>query len=229
MNTFVILALALAPTTAVMLYIYLRDRHEPEPLGLLVLSFLYGGVSTMLTLLISWPVNILFLTKPDDAVHQFINAFFKVALIEEFSKFFFVRFVLFYNKNFNEPYDGIVYAVMVGMGFATLENVIYVYQYGFTTGIMRMFTAVPAHATFAIIMGYFLGKAKFTHRKVIYFSLVSLLAAAASHGTYDYFIFISYVPGLWIGAAISLAIILLLSRKAIKLHDQSSPFLTNDS
>jgi RsiW-degrading membrane proteinase PrsW (M82 family) len=228
MNTFVILALALAPTTAVMLYIYLRDRHEPEPLGLLVLSFLYGGVSTMLTLLISWPVNVLFLTKPDDAVHQFINAFFKVALIEEFSKFFFVRFVLFYNKNFNEPYDGIVYAVMVGMGFATLENVIYVYQYGFTTGIMRMFTAVPAHATFAIIMGYFLGKAKFTHRKVIYFSMVSLVTAAAFHGTYDYLLFISYVPGLWIGAAISLAIILLLSRKAIRLHDQSSPFLTNE-
>jgi RsiW-degrading membrane proteinase PrsW (M82 family) len=228
MNTFVILALALAPTTAVMLYIYLRDRHEPEPLGLLVLSFLYGGVSTMLTLLISWPVNILFLTKPDDAIHQFINAFFKVALIEEFSKFFFVRFVLFYNKNFNEPYDGIVYAIMVGMGFATLENVIYVYQYGFTTGIMRMFTAVPAHATFAIIMGYFLGKAKFTHRKVFYFSMVSLLAAAAFHGTYDYLLFISYVPGLWIGAAISLAIILLLSRKAIRLHDQSSPFLTNE-
>lgn len=228
MNTFVILALALAPTTAVMLHIYLRDRHEPEPLGLLVLSFLYGGVSTMLTLLISWPVNILLLTKPDDAVHQFINAFFKIALIEEFSKFFFVRFVLFYNKNFNEPYDGIVYAVMVGMGFATLENVIYVYQYGFTTGIMRMFTAVPAHATFAIIMGYFLGKAKFTHRKVIYFSMVSLLAAVAFHGTYDYLLFISYVPGLWIGAAISLAIILLLSRKAIKLHDQSSPFLTNE-
>jgi len=228
MNTFVILALALAPTTAVMLYIYLRDRHEPEPLGLLVLSFLYGGVSTMLTLLISWPVNVLFLTKPDDAVHQFINAFFKVALIEEFSKFFFVRFVLFYNKNFNEPYDGIVYAVMVGMGFATLENVIYVYQYGFTTGIMRMFTAVPAHATFAIIMGYFLGKAKFTHRRVIYFSMVSLVTAAAFHGTYDYLLFMSYVPGLWIGAAISLAIILLLSRKAIRLHDQSSPFLTNE-
>lgn len=228
MNTFVILALALAPTTAVMLYIYLRDRHEPEPLGLLAISFLYGGLSTMLTLLISWPVNALIITRPDDVVHQFIHAFFKVALIEEFSKFFFVRFVLFYNKNFNEPYDGIVYSVMVSMGFATLENVIYVYQYGFATGILRMFTAVPAHATFAIIMGYFLGKAKFTHRKVLYFTVISLLTAAAFHGTYDYLLFISYIPGLWIGAAISLVIIFVLSRKAIRLHDQSSPFLTNE-
>jgi protease PrsW len=228
MNTFVILALALAPTTAVMIYIYLRDRHEPEPLGLLAISFLYGGVSTMLTLLISFPVNALILTKADDDVHLFLNAFFKVALVEEFSKFFFVRFILFYNKNFNEPYDGIVYAVMVSMGFATLENVMYVYQFGFTTGIMRMFTAVPAHATFAIIMGYFLGKAKFTHRKVLYFSIVSLLAATALHGTYDYLLFISHVPGLWIGAVISLVIIVVLSRKAIRLHDQSSPFITDE-
>ena len=225
MNTFVLLALALAPTTAVMLYIYLRDRHEPEPLGLLAISFLYGGLSTLLTLLISVPVNAIILTKADNDIHQFINVFFKVAFIEEFSKFFFVRFVLFYNKNFNEPYDGIVYAVMVSMGFATLENAIYVYQYGFKTGIMRMFTAVPAHATFAIIMGYFLGKAKFTHRKILYFTIISLLTATAFHGAYDYLLFISHIPGLWIGAAISLAIILVLSRKAIKLHDQSSPFL----
>jgi protease PrsW len=228
MNAVVIFALALAPTTAVMLYIYLRDKDEREPLGLLLLSFLYGGLSTMVTLLISWPVNALILTKEDEVVHQFINAFFKVALIEEFSKFLFVRFVLFHNKNFNEPFDGIVYAVMVSMGFATLENVIYVYQYGVATGIMRMFTAVPAHATFAIIMGYFIGKAKFTHRKIFYFTLVALLMPAAFHGTYDYLLFISYLPGLWIGAAISLTIVLVLSRKAIRIHDQSSPFLTNE-
>jgi RsiW-degrading membrane proteinase PrsW (M82 family) len=228
MNALVITALALAPTTAVMLYIYLRDKHEREPLSLLLISFLYGGLSTLLTMLISWPVNALILTKDDEVVHQFLSAFFKVALIEEFSKFFFVRFVLFYNKNFNEPFDGIVYSVMVSMGFATLENVIYVYQYGIATGFMRMFTAVPAHATFAIIMGYFLGKAKFTHRRILYFTVVSLVIATLFHGTYDYFLFVSYIPGLWVGAAISLAIVLLLSRKAIRLHDQSSPFVTNE-
>jgi RsiW-degrading membrane proteinase PrsW (M82 family) len=117
---------------------------------------------------------------------------------------------------------------MVSMGFATLENVLYVYQYGYATGIMRMFTAVPAHATFAILMGYFLGKAKFSHRKVFYYSVIALLMAAIFHGAYDYFIFISYLPGLWTGAFISLVICLLLSRKAIRLHQQSSPFITNE-
>ena len=228
MDALSLLALAVAPGAAIILYIYLKDKHEREPLGLLIISFLYGGLSTILTLFISWPVNAFLLTKEDDVVHQFINAFFKVALIEEFSKFFFVRFILFYNRNFNEPFDGIVYAVMVSMGFATLENVLYVDRYGYATGFMRMFTAVPAHATFAILMGYFLGKAKFTHRKVLFFSIIALLMPSIFHGTYDYFIFISFIPGLWTGAFISLAICLLLSRKAIRLHQQSSPFIKNE-
>jgi protease PrsW len=229
MHALSLFALALAPGAAIMIYIYLRDKHEREPFGLLVLSFLYGGLSTLITLFISWPLNALILTKEDDVAHQFLNAFFKVALVEEFSKFFFVRFVLFNNKNFNEPFDGIVYAVMVGMGFATLENVLYVYQYGLATGILRMFTAVPAHATFAILMGFFLGKAKFTHRKVFFYSAISLIVAAVFHGSYDYFLFISFVPGIWIGALVSLIIGFQLSRKAIRLHQQISPFIEQEA
>jgi protease PrsW len=225
MNALGLLALALAPGAAIILFIYLKDKHEREPVGLLVISFLYGSLSTLLTMFISVPVNALILTKEDDVIQQFFEAFFKVALVEEFSKFFFVRFILFNNKNFNEPFDGIVYAVMVSMGFATLENVVYVYRYGVATGLMRMVTAVPAHATFAIIMGYFIGKAKFTHRKVFYYSAVALLTAALFHGTYDYFLFISHVPGLSIGVVVSLAISFILSRKAIRLHQQSSPFI----
>jgi protease PrsW len=229
MHALSLFALALAPGAAIMIYIYLRDKHEREPFGLLAISFLYGGLSTVITLFISWPVNALILTKEDDVTHQFLNAFFKVALVEEFSKFFFVRFVLFNNKNFNEPFDGIVYAVMVGMGFATLENVLYVYQYGLATGILRMFTAVPAHATFAILMGFFLGKAKFTHRKVFFYSAISLIVAAVFHGSYDYFLFISFVPGIWIGALVSLIIGFQLSRKAIRLHQQISPFIEQEA
>lgn len=228
MHALSLFALALAPGAAIVIYIYLKDKHEREPLGLLLISFLYGSLSTILTLFISWPISALLLLKEDNAIHQFFNAFFKVALIEEFSKFFFVRFVLFHNKNFNEPFDGIVYAVMVSMGFATLENVVYVYQYGMATGIIRMFTAVPAHATFAILMGFFLGKAKFTNRKVFLYSFLALMSAAIFHGSYDYFLFISYMPGIWMGAVLSLIIGFVLSRKAIRLHQQTSPFIQNE-
>lgn len=229
MDMLELFGIALAPGVAIMLYIYLKDKHEREPLSLLLVSFLYGVLSTLITLFISVPLEFLVTLRKGDLVHEFYDAFFKVALVEEFSKFIFVRFILYPNKNFNEPFDGIVYAVMVSMGFATLENVMYVFQYGLETGILRMFTAVPAHATFGVMMGYFLGIGKFRRRQGFYFSLVALLAATAFHGAYDYFWFIGRVTGIWagiwIGAIISLVIGLLLSRNAIRLHQQASPFI----
>ncbi len=224
-----LLSISLAPGIAIMLYIYLKDKHEREPLSLLLLSFLYGGFSTLITLAISFPIEFLVSLKKGDVVHEFYDAFFKVALVEEFSKFLFVRFVLYPNKNFNEPFDGIVYAVMVSMGFATLENVMYVYSYGVETGILRMFTAVPAHATFAVMMGYFLGIGKFKRHRELMFSLLALGSATFLHGLYDYFWFIANATGvwtgIWTGAIASLIIGLVLSRKAIRLHQQASPFL----
>ena len=136
MNFLALLSLSLAPGVAIGLYIYLKDKHEREPLHLLLISFFYGTLSTVATLLVSYPVNMFLFTKEADIVGEFYNAFFKVALIEEFSKFIFVRFILYHNKNFNEPFDGIVYAVMVGMGFATLENIVYVFEQGFFTGFL---------------------------------------------------------------------------------------------
>lgn len=232
MNVLQLLGLALAPGAAIMLYIYLKDKHEREPVSLLFISFLYGVFSIALTLLISWPVNAIFILTDHDLVHEFYDAFFKVALVEEFSKFLFVGFILFPNKNFNEPFDGIVYSVMVSMGFATLENVMYVFAYGFETGILRMFTAVPAHATFGVLMGFFLGKAKFAHTRKLLYMLTGLAAATFFHGAYDYFWFIAEVKdiwvGTWMGAIVSLVVGLILSRKAIRLHQQASPFIREE-
>ena len=232
MNLFPLLALALAPGTAIIIYIYLKDKHEREPLFLLLVSFVYGILSTAVTLLISWPLNAFVVLQPGNLVDEFYSAFFKVALVEEFSKFLFIRFVLFRNKNFNEPFDGIVYAVMVGMGFASLENVLYVFQYGFETAIWRMFTAVPAHATFAVLMGFFLGKAKFAKRRKLLYMCTAVLAATFFHGSYDYFWFIAQVKdvwaGIWLGAIASLVVGVLLSRSAIRIHQQASPFIRSD-
>lgn len=232
MDVLQLLGIALAPGAAIALYIYLKDKHEKEPLSLLFISFLFGVASTLITLVISLPVSLLLNLRENDLVHEFIAAFFKVALVEEFSKFLFVRFALYPNKNFNEPFDGIVYAVMVSMGFATLENILYVFHYGFETGVWRMFTAVPAHATFGVLMGYFLGKARFTHRYPLRNSVFALLSATIFHGAYDYFWFIARVQGVWtgtwIGAIVSLIVGLILSGKAIRLHQQASPFIEQE-
>ena len=223
MNILFLLAIATAPGVAIGLYIYLKDKHEREPIGLLIKAFMFGMLSTLLTFIISIPISSMIPIDEQDIGEQAIHAFLLVALIEEFSKFVFLRGVLYRNKNFNEPFDGIVYSVMVGMGFATLENILYVSDGGVGTAILRMFTAVPAHASFAILMGYFLGKAKF-ERKKGYYAIYALGVATLFHGSYDYFLFIAYVPGIWLGAVASLILGIYLSRKAIKIHQDESPF-----
>jgi len=219
-----LLLLAVAPAIIIIAYIYIKDKFEKEPWKLLLKNFLLGAtVSVILTFILSFVVGKFF---PEfdrlNILDIFLKAFFVVALVEEFSKYIIVWFAQ-KNKAFNEPFDGIVYAVMVSMGFATLENVLYVYSYGFETGILRAFTAVPAHATFAILMGYFMGKAKFSKNKIL-LNITGLFVAIAFHGAYDFFLFINWIPGITTGAFVSLIIGILLSRKAMKKHQENSLF-----
>jgi len=224
MSLLALLAIAMAPGVAIGVYIYLKDRHEKEPISLLIKSFFYGVFSIFVTLLISSIISQFVTINELDVSEQAVHAFIIVALVEEFSKFIFVRGILYRNKNFNEPFDGIVYAVIVSMGFATFENIFYVAEGGLSVALTRMFTAVPAHATFGILMGYFLGKAKFEHKKS-YYAFHALGIATLFHGAYDYFLFISFVPGIWLGAIVSLVLGIYLSRKAIKIHQIASPFI----
>ncbi len=223
MNFLILLGLALAPGACIILYIYLKDKHEREPASLLFKSFLFGILSVVVTLLISVPLDGFIPVNESDLSSQAVHAFLIVALVEEFSKFIFVRWVLYRDSHFNEPFDGIVYSVMVSMGFATLENILYVTDGGIETAVLRMFTAVPAHATFAVLMGYFIGKEKFEHSRSL-LSLYGLLTATFFHGAYDYCWFVSFVPGIWIGAIVSLVVGIWLSRIAIRIHQDASPF-----
>ncbi|MDX6746752.1 PrsW family glutamic-type intramembrane protease [Polaribacter sp. PL03] len=220
-----LLLLAIAPVTILILYIYFKDKYEKEPIGVLTKSFLLGAtVSIILTFILGYIASIFIpLTDPKSVFQQFLKAFFVVALVEEFSKYIIVRFYAQRNKEFNEPFDGIVYSVMVSMGFAALENVLYTFQYGAATGLTRAFTAVPAHATFGILMGFLMGKAKFSNNRIM-LNLLGLLLATLFHGAYDFFLFINFIPGISIGAFISLIIGIVLSKKAIKKHQNNSVF-----
>jgi RsiW-degrading membrane proteinase PrsW (M82 family) len=120
---------------------------------------------------------------------------------------------------------------MVSMGFATIENINYVFTYGYSTAVVRMFLSVPAHATFGVVMGYFIGKAKFDQANRFRLLFTGLLIAVLFHGTFDFFIFLqaneainAYVSDglLFAGAIVSYSIAIILSRKHIRLHRQTS-------
>lgn len=220
-----LLLVAIAPTAIIILYIYFKDKYEKEPKRLLLFNFLLGAIVSIIITTILYYVFDIVLPLPNNTsiFQQFVKAFFVVGLTEEFSKYIIVRYFAQPNKAFNEPFDGIVYAVMVSMGFAATENVFYVLEGGYQTALIRAFTAVPAHATFGILMGYYMGKAKFSNNKIA-LNLFGLLLAIIFHGAYDFFLFIDFVPGIWVGAFVSLFIGIILSRKAIKKHQDNSHF-----
>ncbi len=107
-----------------------------------------------------------------------------MALAEELCKFLFLKAFICDNREFNEPFDGIVYGGMVGCGFATVENIMYVLQHGQAVGMFRMVTAVPTHAFLGIILGYFMGRAKFSYNPVRHL-IQGLGVVVILHGTYD--------------------------------------------
>ncbi|WP_225036241.1 PrsW family intramembrane metalloprotease [Winogradskyella sp. SM1960] len=222
-----LLLFAIAPVLAILLYIYIQDKYEKEPRGLLIKSFLFGATLSIIIVFVLYLFTgrLIPITDNYSIWQQFIQAFIVVALAEEFSKYVIVRYFAQPKKAFNEPYDGIVYAVMVSMGFACTENIMYVIEGGHLTAILRAFTAVPAHATFGILMGFYMGKAKFSKNRVV-LNLTGLFLAVLFHGAYDFFLFINFIPGISIGAFISLAIGIILSRKAIKVHQKNSNFKT---
>lgn len=220
-----LLLFAIAPILIVIIYIYLKDKYEKEPKRLLLYNFLLGAiVSIIITLILSLGFNVLIpITGNTSVLQQFVKAFLVVGFTEELSKYLIVLFYAQKHAEFDEPFDGIVYAVMVSMGFAATENVLYALEGGVSTAILRAFTAVPAHATFGILMGYFMGKAKFSNNKII-LNLAGLFLAILFHGAYDFFLFIDFISGVWVGAFISLFIGIYLSRKAIKIHQLNSNF-----
>ena len=192
---YTLIILAIAPALAFCGYVIHKDRFDKEPKWLIILAFGFGIFST-------FPAGVAsvlggnFIVQDGNVINTALFAFLVVGLSEEFAKFFFLRYILFNRKEFNEPLDGIVYAVMIGMGFATFENILYVAQGGLSVALMRMITAIPAHAIFAVVMGYYVGLAKFdlTHKTEL--MRKGLIYPVLLHGAYDFFLLQKSFPML---------------------------------
>jgi len=221
------IALAIAPGIAICLYIFYRDIYNREPKLNLLISFILGCIAIVPAVFFERQFG----SVSDGTVGGVaIFAYAVVGFSEEFSKFLGLRLYSYNQKSFDEPLDGIVYAIMVSMGFATLENVMYVLGaaetgQGYSLALKRMFLSVPAHATFAVVMGYYVGKAKFDPKNSFSLMLMGLVGAIFFHGTFDFFLFLQEVPsvsqqaadGLLAGGAIiSFIIALVLSSKLIR-------------
>lgn len=202
----VILFASLAPVFIILFYVYFRDKYDREPIALLVKSVL-AGMLVVLPVLLVGKVLVGITPSMGRIGHAAYRAFVVAAFTEEVFKFLALYLLVWKSPSFNEKFDGIVYAVFVSLGFAAVENVLYVMEGGLQTAMIRAITAVPAHAIFGISMGYYLGIAHMYKELRKPYLRKAILVPILLHGVYDFILmveidwllllFIPFVIGLY--------------------------------
>lgn len=223
MNILLYLA-AIAPAFIISGLIFFLDKHERETFKPLVLTFGLGMLSAIPALGLQILASNLGLDPTENLWYLLLDVFIIVALSEEIVKFTMLMAYPYRRSFFNEPMDGIVYAIMVGMGFAVVENIMYAYNHGIETVIVRAFTAVPAHAIFAVFMGYFIGLSKFHPLSKWRLIGFGFFIAVLVHGIYDFFILQRYYDWLMAFGLVTIIVGVYLSWLLIKDHRDNSPF-----
>jgi protease PrsW len=209
MNVIISFILAVVPALFILRYYYKQDKKKPEPKGVVFKLFFMGMLGTIPILFLEALVSQfkgLFVWHP--LALAFFEAFVVAALCEEYIKYSIVKKYAYHDIHFDEEMDGIVYAVVASLGFACVENIIFVINHNFAVALVRGFTSVPLHALAAGLMGYYIGCAKFADsrkaEKLFFFK--GLAIAILIHGLYDFIIFSQPV----FGEASTLAIFILL-------------------
>ena len=191
-----ILVLAILPVSFFVGWIYYKDRYEKEPPLKLIEYFLLGILVSALAIFLE-----LYFSKLNifsGIVSALYTAFFVAAFIEEGLKYIILIPVLLRDKDYNEKLDGIIYSIFLSLGFATIENIIYLMKersdLTLGLGISRGLISIPSHIMFAITMGYYISKYKFTKEgyKDNKYLIYALVIPVLIHGVFDFILMIGY-------------------------------------
>ncbi|TQR19792.1 glutamic-type intramembrane protease PrsW [Psychrobacillus vulpis] len=178
---FILLSVAIAPALALLSYFYLRKEISKEPSRLLLHTFIYGAILTF---------PILFIQHVIQEEHIFSSIFLHQALVtsalEEFFKWLILIIAIYNHVEFDDPYDGILYGASVSLGFATVENILYLLSFGMDEAFLRALLPVSSHALFGVVMGYYIGRAKFSvSKKAKYEITYAFLTSFFLHTIYN--------------------------------------------
>ena len=182
---------ALLPVILLLFFIYRKDKYQPEPLGKLLWTFFVGCLSVVPASVMEMVLSIFTPTEP--VLGAFFTGYVVAGFSEELCKFALLMWVVWRSPHFDEYFDGIVYAVYLSLGFACVENVMYVVGStdAMAIALSRGLLAVPAHFLFAVIMGYHLSLARFDLPNKRRHLGHAMLYPMLLHGTYDALLMVS--------------------------------------
>lgn len=227
MNTLVIFAViaALIPIGLLFYYIYSQDKAQPEPPRWLWRGVLYGVFSVFVSLTITSAFQGIaqsFSFLKGTAFGAILNALFNAALPEEAAKLFMIWLLLRHNPYFDEKMDGIVYATCVGLGFAGVENTLYLLNNLdclIQVAVTRALFSVPGHFFFAVTMGYYISLAHFcsnTPEQHKNYVLLAYFVPVLLHWAFDSILMVSDVVPMISGilTIVFLAFVIYVKRRA---------------
>jgi RsiW-degrading membrane proteinase PrsW (M82 family) len=178
---FILLSAAIAPGLALFSYFYLRNQMATEPRKTLFRTFIFG-------LLITFPIMFIqYVLQEEQLITNpfLLNVVFS-STMEEFFKWFIIFAFIYRHVEFDDPYDGILYGAAASLGFATMENLLYLLTFGIDTAFMRALLPVSSHALFGVVMGYYFGKSKFTkNNRSMEYLVLSIGAPLLLHFAYN--------------------------------------------
>ena len=222
---------AAAPSLALLGYFYQRDRYEREPLGYLVAAYLFGvfalaAAQGMTTVVSDWVSTDWLHTGGEPA--RLFDAFVVAGAIEELAKWVMLVAAVYTWREFDEPMDGLLYGVAISLGFATLENFLFLSSRGVSIAWQRAIFAVPAHALFGGCMGFYVGRAKFSptpRTGQFWLSLgLSFIVPVVFHGAYDFALLHGLGWGVWAAVTVlSLSFWVFVLRR-VRRAQRASPF-----
>lgn len=221
----ILLSLAIFPVFVLGFYVYSKDKFEKEPLRMLIKAFLFGCLSVVPAIFMESALSASFEAMGGallpGAIKGFYNGYIVAGCSEELCKLLLLSLAVWRSRYFDEYFDGIVYATFVSLGFAGLENIMYVFgQEDFTasiaTGTMRAVLSVPGHFLFGVVMGYYFALAKFQPENRFGNLVKAFVFPMLLHGTFDALLMIPEAMGAD-GTLLSVAFFVLFIYFDIKL------------
>ena len=153
---FMLLTVAIAPGLALFSYFYLRKQIHKEPSRSLLQTYIYG-------MMLTFPILFIQYVFKEEGVFDsvFVSNVLFTSGLEEFFKWLVLLVVVYGHVDFEDPYDGILFGASVSLGFATVENILFLLTFGMDEALIRALLPVSSHALFGVVMGYYLGRARF--------------------------------------------------------------------
>lgn len=177
----ILFTVAIAPSLALFSYLYLRKEIASEPSRGLFQAFVYGAVMTFPILFIQHVFE-----QEQVLTNDFLHNTLFTGALEEFFKWLILLVFIYKNFEFDDSYDGILFGASVSLGFATVENILFLFTFGLDTAFIRALLPVSSHALFGVVMGYYFGRSKFASGdKSKWYLVVALLFPFVLHVTYN--------------------------------------------